>query len=170
MTQVSSFAPILPRRPKALVLGSMPGIASLQQVQYYAHPRNAFWEIMSYVADFDAAQPYSRRVVALKRANIALWDVFAQCERVGSLDSAINTGSARLNDVAGLLNKHRTIAAVFLNGGKAAQTFRRYVFRNLPSARQSELAVVNLPSTSPANARLTLRQKQKAWQCIAEYL
>ena len=164
--RVSSFDPVMPINPKILILGSMPGVVSLRHVQYYAHPRNAFWPIIGDIANFDSNRTYAKRIAELKRARIALWDVFKQCNRRGSLDSAISDRNMQINDISALLNEKRTIKAVFLNGTKAAAVFRRYVLDDVPAS----VKVIELPSTSPANARMTFAEKRNAWQCIADYL
>ena len=158
---ISCFPPILPRRPRLLLLGSMPGAASLARGEYYAHPQNAFWRVVSALTGAEAEAPYSRRIAALRARNIALWDVFAECERAGSLDSDIRNG--RRNDVAGLLARFPSIGAAGCNGGKALQIFRREVLPHLPPHRRAELQVIALPSTSPAHARMTPAQKRQAW-------
>lgn len=87
MHKAKCFNPITNQSAKILILGSMPGVKSLEANEYYAHPRNAFWPIMNAIFGFDAALPYTQRIAALKAANVALWDVLQQCERTGSLDS-----------------------------------------------------------------------------------
>ena len=151
----------MPRRPRLLILGSMPGAASLARGEYYAHPQNGFWRVVAALTGAEADAPYSRRTAALRARGIALWDVLAECERPGSLDSAIR--NERRNDVAGLLERFPSIRAVGLNGGKALAVFRREVLPHLPPQRGANLHVAALPSTSPAHARMTLAQKREAW-------
>ncbi len=109
-----SFAPLLPAgtqspgSARVLVLGSMPGRASLDAQQYYAHPRNAFWPIVAAHCGIDPASDYPTRVQALLDAGIVLWDVLAQCRRPGSLDSAIELADAQPNAIAELLDAHPT--------------------------------------------------------------
>lgn len=109
MTKVISFPPIENPSAQILILGSMPGVLSLQANQYYAHPRNAFWPIMGTLFNFDGAAPYAARVEALKAADIALWDVLHSCVRSGSLDSAILKGSRVANDFAAFFETHTAI-------------------------------------------------------------
>ena len=158
---ISSFPPILPRRPRALILGSIPSAASLAKGEYYAHPQNGFWRIISALTGAEADAPYSRRVAALRERGIALWDVLAECERAGSLDSAIRGG--RQNNVAELLTRLPGVRAVGLNGGKALQIFRREILPDIPERRRATLQVIPLPSTSPAHARMRPAQKREIW-------
>lgn len=164
MAIVRSFPPILGPRPRVLVLGSMPGVASLEAGQYYAHPRNAFWPIMGELCGFDAAVPYRRRCAALKRAGIAVWDVLGACERPGSLDSAIVADTEEPNDLIGLFTEQRSINRVVFNGGKAEQAFRRHVLAELPDGVEERVALGRAPSTSPANAGQSFAQKRAAWR------
>ncbi|WP_421861793.1 DNA-deoxyinosine glycosylase [Motiliproteus sp.] len=161
--QAQSFAPVIDAGAKLLILGSMPGQRSLEQQQYYAHPRNAFWPIMAELLGFDVDLPYNERLAQLTRHGIALWDVLAECRRPGSLDSSIVEQSIRPNDFAALLDLHPTIGAIFFNGAKAEQAFKRYVLPTL-SDRQQQLTRQRLPSTSPAHAAMKLSQKKLFWK------
>ena len=139
----------------------MPGAASLARGEYYVHPQNGFWRVMSALTGAAADAPYAERAAALRDAGIALWDVYAECERPGSLDSAIRNG--RRNDIPGLLAECPGIGAAGLNGSRALAVFRREILPLLPARRRTSLAVVPLPSTSPAHARITLAQKRQLW-------
>lgn len=164
MSAVRSFAPVAARDARVLILGSMPGVASLTAQQYYAHPRNAFWPIMGALLGFAPAAPYEVRLRALTQAGIALWDVLDACVRPGSLDSAILDASIVPNDFTGFLARHRGITHVFFNGSKAADSFRRHVIPTLPSA--SQLTLTPLPSTSPANASTRFEHKLERWRVV----
>lgn len=163
MTLCQSFQPIEPAQMRVLILGSMPGVASLTAQAYYAHPRNAFWTIMAQILGLDWSDDFDARYTSLKQYHIGLWDVLASCERPGSLDSAIKPHTIEPNAIAGLVARHNECRAIVLNGGKAAQLFKRYV---LPSAPQTfaNCERIELPSTSPANARLSLADKTRIWQ------
>lgn len=144
----------------------MPGAASLDAQQYYAHPRNAFWPIMGALFGFDAARPYAERLGALQAAGVALWDVLAACRRSGSLDSAIVAESIEPNDFGAFLAQHPAIVRIAFNGSAAEALFRRHALPQLSaSARQIER--MRLPSTSPANAGQRFEDKLAAWRPAA---
>ena len=155
--RVRSFPPLVAANPRVLILGSMPGIASLNAQRYYAHPRNQFWPILGELLGFDANDAYAQRVHALHAAGIAVWDVLAECERDGSLDSAIDRRSEHPNDIPGLLAAQTSIRRVLLNGQKAATSLQRH----FPTLRIDH---VTLPSTSPANASVDRARKLAAWR------
>lgn len=148
---------------KVLIVGSMPGVASLQAQRYYAHPRNAFWPIVGAICGFDAALDYEARLDELRTAGIALWDVLHSCVREGSLDSDIDAASVEPNDFAGFFAAHGAIAAVLCNGGTAFTAYTRRVVPAL-SAPFAALPVERLPSTSPAHAGMSFDDKLAAWQ------
>lgn len=159
-----SFPAVVGRAPKVLILGSMPGEASLRAARYYAHPRNQFWRLLGAALGEDlAGLPYARRLAVLKRRGVALWDVIASCRRAGSSDTAIR--GERPNRIAVLVRRAK-VRAVFLNGGKAAASFRRFVAGDLPAG----VRVVKLPSSSPAAAALSFARKARAWRRVADAL
>lgn len=162
MAQIHGFPPITAPEPRILILGSMPGKASLQANQYYAHPRNSFWTIMAEILTFDPALPYHERVNALCSNQIALWDVLQCCTRESSLDSDIEPTSIITNDLAAFLEIHGQISRICFNGAKAADLYRKHVQSTL-TLRQSTLVYSRLPSTSPANARFSPKEKLRAW-------
>jgi hypoxanthine-DNA glycosylase len=147
----------------------MPGVASLDALEYYAHPRNAFWPIMQVLFGIERTWPYARRCAALTGEGIALWDVMASCVRPGSLDASIDPTSVRVNDLEGLLARHDSIQTVFLSGRTAEQAFRRHVGPRL-GRRADDLRLVGLPSTSPANAGWSFERKLEAWRAVADAL
>ncbi|MBM3973745.1 MAG: DNA-deoxyinosine glycosylase [Planctomycetes bacterium] len=163
MVFVESFPPVARADARVLVVGSMPGTASLAVSRYYAHPRNAFWPIMGTLCGFAASAPYDQRLARLTAAGVALWDVLAACERPGSLDAAIDRATARSNDFVAFFAAHPRLRAVACNGGAAHDLFRRRVLPRLVAAGfVTEL--VALPSTSPANAGRSLAQKREMWR------
>jgi len=159
MSVIEGLPPIENPDACALVLGSMPGGASLRQARYYAHPQNLFWPLMGELVGASPAFPYEQRLRQLRAAGIALWDVIARCEREGSLDSAIR--GAEANDFAAFFASHRRLRAVLFNGAAAEATFRRQVPRAVVPAT---LALVRLPSTSPANRAVAFDVKRDAWR------
>jgi len=160
--RVRSFDPIADRNAQSLILGSMPGRASLAAGQYYAHAHNVFWRIVSDLLEIDARSPYESRVEALKSARIAVWDVLQSCVRQGSLDAMIEKETEVANDFRSFFRSHRGITRVFFNGAKAEASFRRHVLPGI----DVPLRYKRLPSTSPANASVPWRQKIAAWRAI----
>ena len=160
--RVHSFAPIAAASSEVLILGSMPGRASLLAGEYYAHPRNAFWKIMSELFAIDAAAPYDHRVATLRKQRIALWDVLASCTRATSLDSDIETSSIAVNDFAGFFRTHERIRSICFNGARADQLYRKHVLPDLTGAH--ELQYQRLPSSSPAHAAMSHAAKVEAWR------
>lgn len=154
-----SFAPAAQEGCTALILGSLPGDASLQAAQYYAHPRNAFWKIMGRVCGFSAELPYGERLKMLNNAGIALWDIVFSGARQGSLDS--NIRDEKPNDIMALLQAYPTIRTICCNGGTAHRYLKRYFPALFVRQRWS---VQLLPSTSPAAARLSFEEKLHAYQ------
>ena len=161
---IQSFPPIASPNATLLILGSMPGKASLLANQYYAHPRNAFWPIMGKLFGAGPDLPYARRVRLLKRAGVAVWDVLASCTRGSSLDSDIDEKSIVANDFASFFRDHPRIERVFFNGAKAEASFRRHV---LPGLAPTTLRFERLPSSSPANASWSHARKLRAWRIVA---
>lgn len=157
---LTGLPPLVGAAPRVLVLGSMPGAASLAAGQYYAHPRNAFWPIAGAALGFDPTGAYEERTAALLDAGIALWDVIGACRRRGSLDAAIDPVSIRINPIGALLLDRPSIARVLTNGGLASRLFARHLAAALP--RPVEIRA--MPSTSPANASWSHARKHAAWQ------
>ncbi len=168
MADVRSFAPIIGVNPRVIVLGSMPGVASLEAVQYYAHPRNAFWPIMGALFDFDPAVDYELRIRQIETLPIVLWDSLKACYRPGSLDSSIDDSTAEANDFPWLLQQHPGIRAVLFNGATSEKYFRKLALPLLPGTENLDL--IRMPSTSPANAGMSFEQKLAAWRRLLDYL
>jgi TDG/mug DNA glycosylase family protein len=168
VTRVQSFAPILGKHPRVLILGSMPGIASLEAVQYYAHPRNIFWPIMADLFSIDAETDYAQRIAQISKAPVILWDTLKRCERSGSLDASIKRDTVEANDIPGLLTEFPEIRAVACNGATSANYFRRLVMPQISA--EIEIELLPMPSTSPANAGMTFAQKLAAWRRLLDYI
>lgn len=163
------FPAVAVHNSQILILGSMPGCISLQQHQYYAHPRNSFWKIMSCLFGFADHLNYPQRLALLQKHKIALWDVIYRCERPGSLDSNIKHQSIIPNDFNSFFKQHSSITHIFFNGSRAEQEYIKRIIPNLPEKFQS-LPSSRLPSTSPAMASLDFKQKLKAWTQVKQAL
>jgi hypoxanthine-DNA glycosylase len=145
-----------------VILGSMPGVRSLAAGQYYAHPQNAFWKILGASFGFDPFAAYDERVAHLTAAQVAVWDVLRSCVREGSLDTAIDAGSALPNDFHGFFCRHPLVRTVCFNGATAERYYQRLV---LPALQlPHELRYVRLPSTSPAHAGVPYIEKLASWR------
>ncbi|MEX1197172.1 MAG: DNA-deoxyinosine glycosylase [Pseudohongiellaceae bacterium] len=164
MANAQSFPPLATPDARILILGSMPGQASLQAQQYYAHPRNAFWYIMGELFGAGPELPYEQRCAVLVAKGVAVWDVLKHCWRPGSLDTSIDPSSVEANDFPRFLADHPDIRHVFFNGRKAEQTFTRHV---TPALEDKPPQCMMLPSTSPAHAAMSREEKCNAWSVIA---
>ncbi|HEX9138769.1 MAG TPA: DNA-deoxyinosine glycosylase, partial [Steroidobacteraceae bacterium] len=145
---VRGLPPIAGRDARILILGSMPGVASIRAAAYYAHPRNHFWPILAALYGIDLRLSYADRVARLIRARVAVWDVLGQCARDGSLDAAIELESAVANDLGKFLRAHRAIQRIAFKGALARQHFRRQ-WETAVLAVRPTLQLLALPSTSP---------------------
>ena len=157
--RLQGLAPVVAPDTRLVVLGSFPSVASLTAGQYYAHPRNHFWPILSALWGTDLrALPYDERLQVVRRHGLGIWDVYAGCRREGSLDSAIE--DAEPNDLAGLKARLPQLQAFAHNGGESARSMR--------ITQALGLAVYRLPSTSPANASWSFERKLAAWREVLE--
>lgn len=156
------FAPVVDARTRLLILGSLPGDASLKAAQYYAHPRNAFWPLIGGLLGEDLpALDYEARLARLKARGVGLWDVIASAERSGSLDAAIRSPEAA--DLVRLVDSLPHLRAVAFNGGLAARLGRRIL------GEREGLSLVDLPSSSPAHA-ISLSAKAQSWAILGDFL
>ena len=165
---VCSFPPLARSDARVLILGSMPGRESLRRGEYYAHPQNQFWMIMGELFGAGREMPYAERVERLLERGVAVWDVLMQCERDGSLDRSIVSGSEAVNDFVPFFAHHPSIRAVFFNGAKSEALFMRHV-RSVLGPWAEALRFERLPSTSPTNAGLPRGVKLRAWQHVREH-
>ena len=156
------FVPSARPDARILILGSMPGVASLNADQYYAFPRNVFWKIMAELFNADADLNYPSRLQILGSNHIALWDVIRSCHRPGSLDSNIAADGMTTNNFNEFFAQHPHIQRVFFNGQKAASLFAKMVLPEL----EGDFEYMTLPSTSPANAASSYAKKLEAWSVI----
>ncbi len=161
MKKLKSFQPISSKNALVLILGSMPGQPSLDAGQYYANPKNCFWRIMEDVTGLKASAGYDERLQLLKGHGIALWDVLHSCHRKGSLDAAIQAGSVKTNDFNPFFRRHPEIHTILFNGAAAEHYYRRYV---VPELEHTAMNLLRMPSTSPAHAAVSFKQKVSAWR------
>lgn len=155
--RLHGLPPLVSGHTRMLVLGSFPSAASLARQQYYAHPQNAFWRLLQTMwpaSPMPGADAYPQRCDWLLDKGLGLWDVYASCEREGSLDSAIR--QPQVNDLAGLLRRCPELRLIAHNGGES--------FRHARVTRALGLPVYRLPSTSPANASWSFERKLAAWR------
>ncbi len=158
--RLTGLAPVIDPRARVLILGSFPSTASLAAQQYYAHPQNQFWRVLGAVIgqplrDMD----YPARIAAVQAAGIAIWDIYASCERAGSLDAAIRDAVA--NDLAGLRESAPTLRRICFNGRTAARRVRE--------VEALGYEAMALPSTSPAHAGMTFEEKLTRWREALSY-
>ena len=169
MSDIDGFAPIVSGNASVLILGTMPSEASLSRQQYYGHPRNVFWPVMSSLFGSDPELSYQRRKEVLKENGIAVWDVLQSCNRLGSSDSNIKLATIKTNDFAGFFAKYGSITQIFFNGRMAEKLYLKRILPTL-NHRFSYLVYQSLPSTSPAYAVLKLEQKIEAWKVIKQHV
>ena len=151
------FKPVIYQHTRMLVIGTMPSVASLQAKEYYAFPRNAFWKIIADICHIESFKNYAQKQQALKKLNLGLWDNLQFCEREGSLDSKIQQEIP--NDFETLLKQYPKIKKLLFNGQKSYQFFKKYHSKLL-----QEYTYAVLPSTSPANAGMTYKEKYILWK------
>jgi hypoxanthine-DNA glycosylase len=156
------FAAVAAPDARVLILGSLPGVKSLQEREYYAHPQNSFWWIMSELVGASPKLTYPERLQRLTQSGIALWDVCRAAERVGSLDSRIQLESIEANDFCSFFAAHPRIELICFNGQPAQKLFRHRVLPSLVAL--SPLPQQVLDSTSPANARISREEKLTRWR------
>jgi hypoxanthine-DNA glycosylase len=163
MTLKRCFPPVIDAHTRVLILGSLPGEASLAHQQYYAHKQNRFWHLVGELIGEDlAAMEYALRLQTLLAHRIGLWDVVAQARREGSLDGNIRDHSA--NDLVELIESLPALEAIAFNGGTAARIGERILG---PHAQR--FRILRLPSSSPAYASMNFAAKLVAWRALGEF-
>jgi hypoxanthine-DNA glycosylase len=157
------FPPVIRQDTRLLVLGSLPGRASLAAGRYYAHPRNLFWRLIG-AAIGQELKPldYKARLAALLDAGVGLWDTVAAAERPGSLDADIRLHQA--SDLAALVAEAPNLRAIAFNGATAARIGRKEL------GDPHGLTLIDLPSSSPAYASLVYEKKRVAWAALSAFL
>lgn len=155
------FQPVFNRDSHVLILGTFPSVKSRQQQFYYGHPQNRFWRVTAALLKKEVPVTIEEKKKMLLDGHIAIWDVIDTCDIEGSSDSSIQ--QVKSHDIGGLLAQ-TSIRAVFANGDKACQLYRKYCME------QAGREIIRLPSTSPANAAWTLEKLIQAWSVIREYM
>lgn len=157
---LQGFPPVIARDTHTLLLGSFPGEASLGAMQYYAHPRNQFWRLLGAVLGETTLHdlPYHERLRRVLSHGMGIWDVLDACHRAGSLDSAIR--DAQPNNFASLHEQAPSLKKICFNGQTAGR-FER-------AMAQAGYDTLVLPSSSPANARLSFDEKLALWRRILD--
>lgn len=161
---LQSFKPVVDKNCRILILGSMPGVKSLEKQQYYAHKQNHFWPIISALFGQKIPEAYAHKQQFLLQQHIALWDVVHNCRREGSSDSAIKDPVA--NDFGAFYRQYSQIKTIFFNGGKAEELYLRLIYKTVDHKDKS---ICLLPSTSPANT-LPYAEKLARWQIIRQVI
>ena len=159
-SNIYSFKPVINNNSEVLILGSIPGKISLERQEYYGNKRNQFWDIISTILNENFPTYYKKKIGLLLKNKIALWDVIANCERQGSLDS--NIKDEKVNDITSLLKKYPRITKIFFNGKKAYTSYKKNVGFSNPS-----IEYIVLPSSSPANT-IGMKEKIQLWKKILE--
>lgn len=159
--RISSFPPFIDNQSKILILGSIPGVKSLEKQQYYGHPQNKFWKIIFELFNEEFTEDYPQRIQILKKNHIAIWDVINSCERKGSLDSEIKNEEA--NQIEVLLENYPNIQAIFCNGGKSYKNLQKLLGINY------RIPIYLLPSTSPLHT-ISYEKKLEEWKKILEFI
>ena len=164
-----SFPPLLGPRPRLLICGTMPSGQSLARRQFYGHPQNKFWRLLGNVLWISSFEDWSypQRVAEIKRRGIGLWDSLQSCERRGSLDSAIKNPIP--SDIPGLLKRRPSLRAVAFTGKAAESFFRRFHKANLDWV-EKRVALISLPSPSPANASISFAVKVRTYARLRRFL
>lgn len=157
--------PVVDEHTRVLIVGSMPGVQSLEKQQYYGNPRNHFWGIIAELLQKEIPAEYSERLQLLRNHGIGLWDVIRECEREGSLDSNIRNEIP--NDFQSLFTCYPQIQAILFNGSKAHDVFKKRLGFELLGNR----AFYKMPSTSPVPGRniKTFEQKVEAWNILRTF-
>lgn len=154
---VHPFGPLYDEQSRVLILGSFPSVKSREQQFFYGHPKNRFWPLLAALTGSEIPQTIEEKKQLALKNGIALWDVIASCEIVGSSDSSIR--NAKPNDITPIL-ENSSVQNIFTNGKTADSLYMRYIFP------VTKIQSVCLPSTSPANAAWNMERLLSAWQII----
>jgi hypoxanthine-DNA glycosylase len=152
----TSFEPISNKDTQILILGTMPGDKSIEMGEYYGHPRNRFWKIISAITNNSIPDSYEDKQRLLHETSIGIWDVAHKAQRKGSLDS--NIEQEEPNDINSFMASHKKLRVIGFNGTKSEALFDKYF------ERQKSIKYVSLPSSSPANTGISFEAICKKWQ------
>ncbi len=158
---VHTFPPVYRKDSRVLVLGSFPSVKSREQNFYYGHPQNRFWKVIAQITGEEVPVTIEEKKALLLRSRIAVWDVIASCDIIGSSDSSIK--NVAVNDFSAILAES-SIQEIYTNGGKAYELYQKYVLGKV--GREA----VKLPSTSPANAAWSLGRLCQAWNALLSHI
>ena len=158
MTEYHNIEPVFDEKSRVLILGSFPSVKSRETKFFYGHPQNRFWKVLSGVLECGIPVTIEDKKEMLLKHNIAVWDVIAECDIIGSGDSSIK--NVVPNNISAILKKSN-IRKIFCNGRTAFNLYKKYIEKN------TELEAEYLPSTSPANAAYSLDRLKSEWQRIA---
>jgi len=152
-----TFLPVYKKDSRILILGTLPSVKSRENNFYYGHPKNRFWRLLADLYGEQQPETVEEKTALILRHDLALWDVIAQCDIIGSSDSSIR--NVIPSDVAGILAKS-SIQIIAANGGKAYELYNRY------QRASTGMEARRLPSTSPANASWSLERLKDAWRAV----
>ena len=155
------FAPVFNEQSRILILGTFPSVKSREQKFYYGHPQNRFWKVIARLVNAEVPLTIAEKKMLLLDNKIAVWDVLAGCEIRGAEDSSIRNPIP--NDM-NLILEHSDIQAIFTTGTKAARLYKKYCYP------QTGIQAISLPSTSPANCRMSYEELYDAYAVIKKYL
>ncbi len=159
--QIHEFEPVFNQESKILILGTFPSVKSREMGFFYGHPQNRFWKVIAKLTDSEVPNTIEEKKDLLLRNKIAIWDVIAQCDIIGSSDSSIKNVVPA--DIGRVLN-NSNINKVFANGNTAKKLYDKYILPKLGTE------IEGLPSTSPANAGYSLERLLESWGRIKEFL
>lgn len=155
------FEPVFDEHSRVLILGTFPSVKSRENGFYYGHPQNRFWKVLAALTEQETPGTIEEKKAFLHKNRIAIWDVIAECEIIGSSDSSIK--NVVPNDLCSILDK-APIRQIFANGGKAYELYQKYSYPVL------KREIIKLPSTSPANAAFQMARLTKEWACVKKKL
>lgn len=155
------FAPVVDEHTKVLILGTFPSVKSREMQFYYGHPQNRFWKLIAALLDWEVPVTIEEKKNMLLKNGVGIWDVIQSCDITGSSDSSIKNVIPA--DIQGLLEKYE-IQAVFANGKLAEKLYKKYIFPD------TDIKIIPLPSTSPANAAYSLERLKESWSQILPYV